>query len=85
MITRAIQRGAPTYNSGDFRGCYAIYERAARQIEQVLPAACAGPARALADGRQTAATRSTDAERAWAMRDAFDGLLRALSRYGRGR
>jgi len=84
-IVEAIQRGAPTYNDGDFRGCYEIYERTARQIEQTLPAACRGPTRALRDGRQTAATRRTDAEKAWAMRDAFDGLLRALSRYGPAR
>ena len=80
-ITMAIALGAPTYNAGDFLGCYRLYETAAREIEAGLSHACAGPARAMRDGRLRALALSTDADRAWAMRDAFDGVLLALERY----
>lgn len=79
-ISDAIQLGAPTYNRGDFLGCYQIYERTAREIEGALPASCDGPRRALRDGRQVAATRPTPAAQAWAMRDAFDGLMSVIER-----
>lgn len=80
QIFAAIQRGAPIYNDGDFRGCYETYERAARQIEGGLGPRCGGPRRALEAGRQRASGLSHDAERAWAMRDAFDGLILVIER-----
>lgn len=82
-IGAAIEVGAPAYNSGNFRLCYETYAQTAQQIERELPARCAGPARALRDGRQVAQGRADDAARAWAMRDAFDGLLLVIARYDR--
>jgi hypothetical protein len=79
-IGAAIEVGAPTYNSGDFDGCYRIYERTAREIETALPPQCAGPTRALVEGRRRARGLATADARAWAMRDAFDGLLDVLER-----
>ncbi len=76
----AIALGAPTYNDGNFYQCYAIYEEAARDIEGDLSSSCEGPARALAEGRRIATTRSSDSGKAWAMRDAFDGLIDVLTR-----
>ncbi len=74
-IDAAIQIGAPTYNHGDFAGCYEIYRTTAEQIEARLSPRCTGPASALAQGRERAASLGDSAARAWAMRDAFDGLI----------
>jgi serine protease Do len=79
-ISQAIETGAPLYNEGKIAACYHVYEGAARDLEHHLPAACAGPRRALALGRANA-TKLADADaRAWAMRDAFDGVLDVIAR-----
>jgi serine protease Do len=81
IVTRigaAIDVGAPAYNDGDYLGCYRTYESAARAIEAALPNGCSGPSRALREGRATAAAATDDSARAWAMRDAFDGLILVL-------
>jgi serine protease Do len=77
-ISAAIDVGAPAYNDGDYLGCYRTYESTARAIEAALPNACSGPTRALREGRATALAATTDSARAWAMRDAFDGLIMVL-------
>jgi hypothetical protein len=51
-------------------------------IERDVGKTCKGPASALKTGREQAAKRTTSAERAWAMRDAFDGLLDVIDRGG---
>ena len=79
-IAEAIDVGAPLYNDGNFAGCYHIYEGAALDLERRLPPSCAGIAGALSDGRTRAASLSTPAAQAWAMRDAFDGVLDVLER-----
>ncbi|MGE0789082.1 MAG: hypothetical protein AB7S26_25640 [Sandaracinaceae bacterium] len=79
-LDEAISIGAPAYNDGDFEGCYRTYEAAARRLESDLPASCQGPVRALGEGRAIARQESTSAARAWAMRDAFDGLLIVVDR-----
>jgi hypothetical protein len=79
-IDQAIEVGAPTYNAGDFQGCFATYERTAREIESKLPASCKGPTTALANGRAKAATQVRASDKAWAMRDAFDGMLDVIDR-----
>ena len=81
-IGNAIQTGAPLYNDGDFDGCYTTYESTALSIEHDVGKTCKGPASALKTGREQAAKRTTPAERAWAMRDAFDGLLDVIDRRG---
>ena len=78
-IGAAIDIGAPAYNDGDYLACYRTYESTARAIEAALPNACGGPGRALRVGRATAAAATSDSARAWAMRDAFDGLLIVLT------
>jgi hypothetical protein len=79
-ISAAIEVGAPTYNAGNFQGCFAAYESAARTLESTLPKACRGPTKALATGRGNAAATASPADKAWAMRDAFDGLLDVIER-----
>ncbi len=81
-ISDAIDKGAPLYNDGDFAGCYATYESTARDLEHDVGKTCKGPGAALKTARDRASKRATAAERAWAMRDAFDGLLELLDRRG---
>jgi len=82
-IDQAISLGAPLYNSGNFAGCYHLYEGAAVHIERKLSSTCAGPTRALETGRTRAASLEGAAEQAWAMRDAFDGLTDVVERAAR--
>jgi hypothetical protein len=74
-IGEAIDVGAPLYNQGNFAACYHIYDGAAMDLERRLSPSCSGPKQALAQGRTTAASRQDPSDQAWAMRDAFDGLL----------
>ncbi|XXX79632.1 trypsin-like peptidase domain-containing protein [Sorangium sp. So ce134] len=76
----AIQVGSPLYNQGDFASCYHIYEGASLDMERRLGPACRGPRQALAEGRRKAAGLDDNAAQAWAMRDAFDGLLDVILR-----
>ena len=77
---RRIAVGAPLYNDGDVAGCVVAYEHAARELEAALPASCSGPVRALSEGRATAGKLALPGARAWAMRDAFDGLIEIMDR-----
>lgn len=79
-IEGAISVGAPLYNQGNFAACYHIYEGASLDAERKLGAACVGPRRALGEGRKRAAALHTPEEQAWAMRDAFDGVLDVIVR-----
>jgi hypothetical protein len=76
----AIEVGAPLYNEGKLAACYQIYEGAAADITQRLPAACRGPKLALSEGRTRAAKLVDPSDQAWAMRDSFDGMLELLAR-----
>jgi serine protease Do len=78
-LEEAIHEGAPVYNEGFHQACYRIYESVAREIDRKVPG-CAGPRRALLDGVARADALSGYTAKAWAMRDAFDGLLDLLDR-----
>ena len=80
MVSEAIDTGAPLFNAGKPDGCYHVYDGAASDLERKLPAACRGPARALADAQKRAAAQSDPNAQAWAMRDAFDALIEAIAR-----
>jgi len=85
-VAEAIDVGAPLYNSGNHAGCYHIYEGAALDLGRKLPASCRGASAVLEAGRKRAAGLPTPTEQAWAMRDAFDGVSRAiLQKRGRGK
>lgn len=84
-IGEAIEVGAPLYNSGNHSGCYHIYEGAAADLDRKLPRSCKGPSEVLKAGRARAASLHTPTEQAWAMRDAFDGLISVIVRKRRGR
>ncbi len=80
IVAEAIEVGAPVYNQQHFAACYHIYEGAALDVEKRLPAACPGPKKAMRDGRTKAQTLDEPSAQAWAMRDAFDGLLDVIVR-----
>jgi hypothetical protein len=84
-IGDAIEVGAPLYNAGNFAGCYHLYDGTAADLERKLPAACAGPSKALEAGRTRAASLGDPGSQAWAMRDAFDGVLEVVERAAGGR
>lgn len=80
-IQEAISVGAPLYNDGQYASCYHVYEGAALDLERKLGRQCRKASRALAQGRQRAAALKEPHEQAWAMRDAFDGLLDVIERW----
>jgi len=77
-ITDAIAVGAPIYNKGDFAACFEIYERASRKIEKRTT--CKGIRDAFQAGLARAAKLETPKEKAWALRDTFDGMLDVMTR-----
>jgi hypothetical protein len=85
IMAEAIDVGAPLYNQHHFAACFHIYEGAAADIEKRLPAACPGPKKAMRDGRARAQKLDEPAAQAWALRDAFDGLMEVIvQRLGKG-
>jgi hypothetical protein len=81
-IGDAIDVGAPLYNDGNPLACYHVYEGAASDLQRQLGSSCPKAARTLADGRKRAAQLTTPTDRAWALRDTFDGLLDVIKRWG---
>jgi serine protease Do len=78
-LANAIEIGAPRYNQGDHVGCYRMYLGTATDMVSTLPG-CTAVRAALVAGIVRASGLGTYTERAWAMRDAFDGLLEAYQR-----
>lgn len=78
-IEGAIESGAPLYNDGKIEACYRIYEGAALDLTRKVQG-CGGPKGALEAGLREAAKRRTYGHKAWAMRDAFDGLMSVIAR-----
>ena len=80
-ISRAINVGAPLYNQGNIEACYRIYEGAAMEAQRTV-AECPGPKQALTDGLSNAEKLASWSEKAWAMRDSFDGILAVARKNG---
>jgi hypothetical protein len=78
-IESAIEEGAPIYNEGHHQACYRTYESTAREIDRKV-SGCVGVRRALMDGVQRADELGDYTSKAWAMRDAFDGVLDLIDR-----
>lgn len=79
-ISDAIDVGAPLYNRGDIEACFRIYEGTSSKIERDPP--CAGVGKAFGDGLLRASTLATYKEKAWALRDTFDGLIKVAHQKG---
>ncbi|MCP3144682.1 S1 family peptidase [Pyxidicoccus xibeiensis] len=78
-LGQAINVGAPAYNRGDVEGCYRLYARTAEQLIDER-GDCPGAQRALRDGLLRCGELSDLDDRAWALRDVFDGLLDVIQR-----
>ena len=78
-IDSAIGVGAPLYNQGNFEACFRVYEGAALAVQREV-SGCAGAKEALMAGVSEANRRPGFVDKAWAMRDAFDGLIELLRR-----
>ncbi|MEO7731829.1 MAG: trypsin-like peptidase domain-containing protein [Kofleriaceae bacterium] len=79
QIGEAIENGAPLYNEGKHEACYRIYEGTAVRYEH--DAACAGVRTAFGDGLLRASGMKSYKEKAWVMRDTFDGLIDVSHRW----
>jgi len=78
-IQQAIELGAPAYNQGHHEACFAIYRDVAAKIEGDKQM-CKGIRDAFGQGLLKAETRSNFKDRAWDMRDTFDGLVNVIER-----
>jgi serine protease Do len=78
-IEQAIKVGAPLYNDGNIEACYRIYAAAAFDTERKV-AACPGPKHALTEGVSNADKLESWEDKAWALRDAFDGVLAVVAK-----
>ena len=79
-ISDAIDIGAPLYNRGDIEACFRIYEGTSSKIERDPP--CPGIGKAFGDGLLRASTLATYKEKAWALRDTFDGVIKVAHQKG---
>jgi hypothetical protein len=75
----AIQVGGTLFDEGNADGCFRILEGAALRAHRRLHG-CVGAKKVLIDGVERADRRSAAAEKAWAMRDAFEGLLNVVGK-----
>jgi serine/threonine protein kinase len=73
-IEQTIILGAPTYNSGDHAGCYALYRKRSEEIVREAQDPVAVTSR-LEAALARAATRQNPTDAAWDMRYGFDDLL----------
>lgn len=78
-IQSAIEVGAPMYNDGEFDSCFSIYETTVKALTKSL-GGCAAAKQALGEGLREADGRRGSVAKAWALRDAFDGLLEVIAR-----
>ena len=85
-IGDAIAIGAPLYNKGaqehndaGYEACFRVYEGTAIKFEKDGP--CKGVKEAFADGLRRAGSLGTNKEKAWALRDTFDGLIDVFKRW----
>jgi hypothetical protein len=81
-ISDTIAIGAPLYNQGTkegFEGCYRVYEGTTLRFGR--DASCKGVRDAFASGLERANTMKSFKQKAWALRDTFDGLINAFGRW----
>jgi serine protease Do len=79
-IQAAIRQGAPLFNQGDVAGCAQVYHDTVISLRGGLSGACGKPKGALKKGLDREAALGTPTEKAWALRDTFDGIINALAR-----
>jgi hypothetical protein len=83
-ISDAIAIGAPLYNRmtpEGYEACFRVYEGTGLRFSRDKDAACPGVRDAFAQGLERARSLKSYKEKAWAMRDTFDGLINAFGRW----
>lgn len=81
-IGDAISIGAPLYNRATQEGyeaCFRVYEGTSVKFQKDAP--CAGVREAFDAGIARAKTMASYKQKAWALRDTFDGLINAFGRW----
>jgi len=81
-VGSAIEIGAPAYNKMSAQGfeeCFRIYEGTGLKLEQ--QSGCKSVRDAFGDGLLHAGAAKSFKDKAWAMRDSFDGLLKVAARW----
>jgi hypothetical protein len=81
-IGDAIAIGAPLYNRNTpegYEACFRVYEGTALKLEKDAP--CKGVRTAFGDGLLRASSLATYKEKAWALRDTFDGLIAVFKKW----
>jgi hypothetical protein len=81
-IGDTIAIGAPLYNQGTkegFEGCFRVYEGMSLKFGR--DAGCKGVRDAFISGLDRAKALKSYKEKAWALRDTFDGLINAFGRW----
>jgi hypothetical protein len=78
-INQAIELGAPAYNQGHLEACFNIYRDVAAKVEGDK-GMCKGIRDAFGQGLLKSETRNNFKDKAWDMRDTFDGLLNVIDR-----
>jgi serine protease Do len=79
LIQQAIELGAPAYNQGHHEACFNIYRDVAAKAEGDKKM-CKGVRDAFGQGLLKAETRSNFKDKAWDMRDTFDGMVNVIER-----
>jgi len=77
-VSLAASNGS--FSRGEYVLTYHLVEAASIDVERSLAPACAGPKHALADARQGAERLSDAKAQAWAVHDAFIGVLDVIER-----
>jgi len=77
ILTNTIAVGAPIFNRGEHDTCFILYERTASSMES-NPQTCKAVRHILGAGLNRAENLQTPVEKAWALRDTFDGLLKVM-------
>ncbi len=78
-ISEAVNIGAPVYNRREYEACFVIYRKVGEKFEGDRTY-CKGVRDAFGQGLLRAETLDAFSDKAWAMRDAFDGLIAVIER-----
>jgi NADH dehydrogenase [ubiquinone] 1 alpha subcomplex assembly factor 1 len=78
-LMEAIERGVPTFNSGDAKGCAAIYAQALTSLSSPPHLHPGTWAHQMSKGALVRSAKQGPVDAAWTLRRAMDAILRTLS------
>jgi serine protease Do len=79
LYNRATQEKTPEGRNSAYEACFRVYEGTSLKYERDAP--CKGVRTAFGDGLVRARSLGTYKEKAWALRDTFDGLIAAFRKW----